>query len=119
MAHVDEAPIKDGIHNFLLASTDTAMRHASVIGDIKQIAEMEVPAQFSEALEDAHDTSGLQHALVEGQRGADLPPVDRVRWARGGHPPGHHPLLHEHSSDCVEILQTGAEGKVETCSSRA
>jgi len=42
MLHVEEAAIKDGMRNFVFASTDTAMRLTSVMGDIKQMAEVVV-----------------------------------------------------------------------------
>jgi FlaA1/EpsC-like NDP-sugar epimerase len=72
------------VERFLLISTDKAVRPTNVMGASKRLAEQVLPGALR------------QCARLLGLGGAPVPQPDRRGRSDHPHPPGDHPLLHDH-----------------------
>ena len=100
------AALSSGVSQFVLISTDKAVRPTNVMGASKRLAELVVQAHAAEATTTRF--SMVRFGNVLGSSGSVVP-LFRRQIASGGadhYPPGDHPLFHDIPEAAKLVIQS-------------
>jgi hypothetical protein len=125
-----QAALQSGVSNFVLISTDKAVRPTNVMGSTKRLAELTLQALSREIAPvlfgDKANVSRVNKTRftmvrfgnVLGSSGSVIPlfhQPDQVRWAVDGDSSENHPLFHDHSRSRATGDSGGFHGAGRRC----